>query len=196
MSANSPTCCFDIYSTITGIATVAVAVVALLYAVHSENRTQNRYRQDAQRQERLAAASVRPLLTTRINRRPEKREIVLMNVGLGPAMRIRPYFRKGNYESTRDVVSVLYTSHPFRYDYVLLFLDVEGMHVIQGDNLTILLVTRDNLTRQDFDSATIDQIFAAWDEAVSGLEIRFEYEDILGNNQSPYHWTVLSDIHT
>jgi hypothetical protein len=160
------------------------AIGALIFSVIADSRTQQRYRQDITRQERLAAANVRPLLGIQVTTGQGKKQIVLRNAGLGSALNIEASFTKDGGESRTDLYSVIsFWPSTVLLDEAATFISKENEQMLSGDEINIILLTREKVVQQGFDEETTSRIFGALNEALHGLEIVIRYEDVFGNKQ-------------
>jgi hypothetical protein len=140
-------------------------------------------------QKRLATASVRPLLTVETVDLPDRREISLLNTGLGTAMRVDPTFTKGTHESKTGIPEILDIPFSFDYDWDMHFDDREGSHLRAGGRWTLIRLTREYLGKQGLTPDTVDLIFKAYDKQVTGLKIAISYEDLFEKKQKEYRVT-------
>ena len=182
----------DLYSAILNFLTAIAALAAVVIAVFSENRAQKRFKQDTERQEKLAAANVRPMLTIDLDNRFEQRQISLRNQGLGTAQNIDLTFAKGNRQSKCRMIDAFDTTYDGPFDSCMRFGDKEENHLRPGGEYVLLLVTRKSLEQQGLSQKQekIDQIFEALDKQIDGLTIVVNCEDVLGNQQKEFHVTL------
>ncbi len=182
---------FDI-ATILNLLTAIAALSAVILAILSENRAQKRYKQDIERQEKLAAASVRPALTIDKDRIFTTTQIFLRNQGLGTAKSIDFTFTKNGRQSKCRIIDVFDPTYADPFDSVMSFYDKEQNHLRPGGEYVLFKITRENLEKQGITPEGIGRIFAELDKQIQGLTIVVNYEDVLGNQQKEFRITLTS----
>lgn len=163
--------------TVLGISSLIVALAALVFSIVS-------FRQQQERAERHARASVRPMLWIHSQGYIDLKSIQLSNHGLGPAIVRRVEFKKGTV-STNKMVELfnLTTDKPWAWE---AFVNLTTGRAIPAES-TIVLVKQslEHLVSQGIDEQTALRLLQAWQEQKSGIMVRIEYDDIYGNRMEP-----------
>lgn len=195
----------DYLSMIANLFSVIVAVAALGFAVYSQKLAAKQFNdgaklQEAQfnervkLQEKIATANVRPLLTVGQSPRATVAEainVVLFNDGLGPAAIKKVTFTRGK-ATGRSIPSVLDApDHPrsYSWDAYKEFSDA-GTYLRHGENFVLAALTLNNLKAQGFYGNTGQALIFDVENAIRGIKISIEFEDILGHKQPNFEATL------
>jgi hypothetical protein len=177
-------------SAILNALTAIAALSAVILATLSERRAQRRFKQSNEIQERIAAANIKPLLDMHPIVGPDERRVVLHNHGVGSAVIRKIIFTKGK-RSGNSIPSILVLENvkEFQWDYFERF--AEGATYLRGgDHLNLLILSGTSLKGDGLTHASIDEIFKKLKNAIVGTKISIEFEDVLGNKQPNYEYTI------
>jgi len=176
------------WSTILNLLTAIAALSAVILAVASEIRAQKRFKQGNEIQERIAAASIRPLLGVNVTRGFAEIKVTLRNEGLGTADMTEMAFRKGNRQGN-SLPSVLDPAIKFQWDSIVR-LGKQGAYLRPGKKLVLLFLSIDELKKQGIPDATIDQILESVGSQIKGVDMSIKFQDVLGNAQANFETTL------
>jgi hypothetical protein len=186
MTANQ----FDMPSILNLLSAIA-ALSAVVIAVLSEMRAQKRFKQGNEIQERIAAASQKPLLAINDHTVAGNRRITLENNGTGTAVITKIRFTKDT-RSGDSIPSILDIGGPdFEWDAAQRFSD-QSAFLRAGGRYVLLELSADRLRGQGFDNAKIQSIFESLTSEIKGIKVSFEVEDALGNKQPSFTITIPS----
>ena len=161
------------------------ALSAVIVAVLSQQHANKQFRQNIELQERIAAANIRPLLTTHYLSGSHLIEVALANAGLGTAVITHLAYSKDDRKGT-SMPSVL--DLPVELDYYdTLYGQDKYLQPREEDKLVIVSLTRDRLKKEGFREAEIRKVFRLVEEQISGVILDVDYEDVLGNRQPRFH---------
>ena len=176
--------------TTSAIATVVVAVTALVVALNAEQRSSARFQQQLDQADRTAKADLRPLLTIYTLVYLNKKGIVLANQGIGPAIITSVRISRGN--KTVDLLPELFDLSKLFNRAVAWddFTDIGAeTYVKSGEEVNLILLSTGNLGNQGFSARQQGTIMEEFANQTQGVSIRIEYEDILENKQEPHEET-------
>lgn len=161
------------------------ALSAVIIAILSQQRANRQFHQNIELQNRIAAANIRPLLTTHYESGSDWIEAALVNAGLGTAVITQLTLSKGDRKgcSILPVVDL-----PVELDCYDTFEGPEEyLQSGQDDKMVILSLSTDALKKQGFREAQIRKTFHLIEEQIGGVILDVDYEDVLGNKQPSLH---------
>jgi len=169
------------WQTVAAVASSAIGLAALIFSIVSFQRQQLRA-------ERLAVASVKPLLWLQRQGYVDMKSILLRNYGLGPAIIKQARFSKGG-RSTNKLVDLFDIRAPGRPSEGIMwetFVNLPEKRAIPAQGEVVLVKeSLEHLTGQGIDSKTGLALLAQWAKQAAGIEVDIEYADILGNRMEP-----------
>ena len=171
------------------MSSVIVAVGALILAWRADRRSQEQFTANLKLQQKIADANLQPQLTVHVEKPEDKRAIILMNEGLGPAKGVKVTYAKGDRQSMTNIADVMgMPSFPFRYhvDAVLHIVDAQGIPIGSGNHRDIFAVTRAHLLEQMLNEDQIHQLFDEIDSRLRGITIRITHSDGFGKEQPEF----------
>ncbi len=168
------------YSSIANFLAAIAALGAVIVAIRSEIRTQQRFDQANANQQRTNAASIKPYLM--IHRKLDGPvEVRLYNDGLGPAIIKKPTYTK-NGRSGESIPAVLDLGFKYRFGVFV----GESMALRPRDHLVLVSVTAEDLKKQNFDDKQIKECFRKANEELKGLKVSVPLEDMFQNKQPTF----------
>jgi len=174
--------------TVTGISSVAVAVLALIVAFFVENRNYTRFKQQLEQSKKIAEANVKPLLLVQSEVYENVKSINLANRGVGVAVITKIEFSRGG-GPVNNIVDLFEFKSNFAWDTFQEF-SVTQTYLSPGKQISLVRLTEKGLTTQGFDATQIRRILNDWQIQKSGIKICVEYQDVLGNQQNDYVVTL------
>jgi hypothetical protein len=170
---------------IAGILSVLIAVLAVIISLRLDNRSSTRFEREQKQAFDTAAATVKPLLAIETYNYKDEKAVVLANHGPGTAVMTRIMMARGNQ-------SVLNLAHLFQFQRKIVWNDfsffTQEIHYIRGNSQMFLLkLSQKNMVsaNDNMDSTQALQLLEEWERQLIGIQIRIEYEDVLGNRQKP-----------
>jgi len=169
---------------IASVASVVVAIVALFVAFRVERRNQLRFEEQIKQSRDIAIANMRPLITVRSQIYINHKGITLSNFGVGTAVITNIEFEKDGY-STHNLVELFDLGTEFKWD---TFWKFSGdKYILSADGkYQLVKLTSENLVEQGWSEEQAIELLSKWQEQKSGINVRVEYEDLLGNTLEPY----------
>jgi hypothetical protein len=168
--------------TVAAVASSVIALAALVFSIVSFQRQQVRA-------ERLAVASVRPLLWINRQRYVDLKAVQLRNYGLGPAIIRKASFTKDG-QSTNRLVDLLDIRPPGERSEGIVwetFVNLPERRAIPAQGEVVLIKeSLEHLTGQGIDEKTGLRLLAQFDAQASGIEVEIEFEDILGTRMEAF----------
>lgn len=153
------------------IASLMVALAALIFSILSFNRQQDRA-------EIHARASVKPLLSIRSQTYTDLKSILLFNYGVGPAIIKKAEFRRGpEGPPTNSIVKLFALDITWES-----FVNVVPNRAIPAEGEIVLIKqSLPHLQSQGFSQDEALSLLHRWQQQKTGIVVRIEYEDIYGN---------------
>lgn len=170
----------DYVTPLINLFSVIIAALALIFAVTSEKRAGRRYEESIRLQERIATASVRPLLTVHGDNTTNAIKIVLKNDGLGAAIITRFLFQRNGRE-TESIALLLDRAKQYGFDTSYVTSGKSTLAV--GKEIYLLVLTTSHLQEQGLSLPTIEEVFGLLEKEIVGVNLVLDYEDVLGNKQ-------------
>ncbi len=175
---------------IASILSGAAAIVAIWIAVQVERKTNERFAKQLEREEVLAEATIRPLLSIYASKFLDTKAITLRNYGLGTAIITSVLFtRKDGKEEKMLVTDLFDFPRPITWDYYWRFRE-KRYYLAAGEKLTLAKLTAKGLAEDGMAQAEITRILESLQQQMDGLKIQLEYQDVLGNQQEPCEVTL------
>lgn len=164
------------------VLTVIVAVSALIFSVVNENRNAKRFQTQIDQSDRIAKAQVRPILSVLRLGYKNMKGIKLINSGAGPAIiHVKSDIFCKNKKYSYNITELMQFEHNFSWnDY---FTVGENTFLKAGEEINLCLLTEGHLINQGISKNKAEKILQDFDEHKKGINIRIEYEDVLGNPQ-------------
>jgi len=163
------------WDTVAIIATVAVALAALLFSFFT-------FKSQLKQSERVARANIKPLLSMKSLNYSDLKSICINNYGIGPAVVTKAEFCRERSESTDRIVD-LFDLPVKNWD---TFTNLPPKRAIPEKAEVILVkLSLKRLLSDGVEEGKAFDLLKKWNEQKSGIEIKIEYEDILGNRQEP-----------
>jgi hypothetical protein len=178
----------DIIAIILSFLTAIAALSAVILAILTEIRAQKRFKQGNEIQEKIAASSVKPLLTVNESLGLNG-QVVLLNEGLGPAIMTEIVFRKDGRQGN-SIYSVFDPAFSFQWHLEYKEFTRGASYMSAGQRVNLLFFDIDDLRRQGLMPRTIDAAVRALSDQITGIEVSIHYEDVLGNRQPHYEATL------
>ena len=173
---------------VAGVASTLVAVTALYMSFRSERRSQLRFEDQLQQSREIAAANLKPLLIIRSQTYVNRKGITLVNGGVGTAVITDIEFSKDG-RSTRHLVELFDLEAGYMWDTFWRF-SGRKYYLRAGEKYQLVEMTVDGLLRQGCTEDQALKLLARWQKQKSGIKVRVEYEDLLGNSVEPYSDTL------
>lgn len=181
---------------IVSLASVVIALCALIFSIVSFNRQQARAEQQQTRSEKLSVDSVKPLLWLQCQSYTDIKSIQIRNYGLGPAVIKEARFTRGQ-NSTDNIVdlfnhlSFTETSPPQRIRWET-FINLPPRRAIppQGD-ISLIKQSLNNLRSQGLEEGTALERLRRIQRERRGINAHIEYLDIFGNEMEPLDLTLI-----
>ena len=178
---------------IAAIASVVVAVAALIFSILSFNRQQVRAEQQQLRSEKLATDSVKPLLWIQPQNYTNMKSIQLRNFGMGPAVIKLARFEKDG-RITDNVIKLF--SHlnsaedlGIRGVSWVTYVNLPPKRVIApGADISLVKQSLQSLRSQGVNEAAGLELLRRIQQQKKSIKIRIEYLDIFGNEMEPLEW--------
>ena len=178
----------EILETIAGAATVAVAVAALCVTFHVERRNQKRFDEQLKQSRQIAIANMKPLLTIHSQTYVNHKGITLANRGVGTAVITDIEFKKDG-RTTCNLVTLFNLGHDFMWDTYWKF-SGDKYYMAADGKYQLVELTGKNLVAQGWSERQALELLNKWQEQKSGIRVRVEYADLLGNAMDPYVTTL------
>jgi hypothetical protein len=181
-------------STATEVSTVIssiAAVIAILVALLVEWRTNKRFSRQLEREEKIAIANVKPILSVYPSKFINNKAVTLHNYGIGTAVITGISFSKGSKVEKVSLVNLFSLAENVAWDYFWNFRQ-DRYYVQPGQDIVLVKLTEENLMNQGFDQQEAEQILETWQKQMDGISIQINYEDILSNPQPIYRTTLVS----
>lgn len=156
---------------ISGIVSIAIALAALIFSIHSFNKQQDRA-------ETQAKGNVRPLLMMKSQKYIDVKSIEVANYGVGPAVvKTAKFYRIESENSTNDIVKLFDLEITWE-----IFTNLPSNRAIAPQEKIVLVgQSSDHLKSQGFTDERSLQLLKKWQEQKAGIKVEIEYLDILGN---------------
>ena len=175
-----------ILDTVQGVAallSVVIACIAIYLSIQTERRTRERFRLSQELQTKIATANIRPILRIKKLMYEDVRGVVLSNSGLGTAIITEISFLRGSQE-TRFLPELFRFEEPFAWDTYWRFGPWQ-YYLSPDESFTLVKLSLDRLLKQGLPEQTALSILGSLRDQLEGISLRFEYEDVLGNEQEP-----------
>ena len=164
------------------IASVVVAVAALIFSVKSFNRQQNRADEQQARAEKLARDNAKPILWVEGLDYIDMKGVQLRNQGLGPAIIKMATFEKGG-TSTDNLVDLFASLGGAAWvTYIRL---PPKFAINEGASISLIRQSLENLRGQGFKDRSGLNLLSRIQNERKGIRVRIEYLDIFGNEMEP-----------
>jgi hypothetical protein len=173
---------------LTAIASVVVAVAALVFSVISFNRQQGRADEQQARAEKLAIDSVKPLLWIQGQNYTNLKSVQLRNHGLGPAViKLARFERDGvSTDNLIDLFSVAGGTAAW-----VTYVNLPPKRVVAaGADISLIKQSLEHLLNQGVSDASAARILDRIQETKKGIKVHIEYLDIFGNDIEPLDFTI------
>ena len=172
-----------------GIFAILVAVVALLVALIVEWRTHRRFEEQLRREEELALASMKPLISVYPSKFADCKAITLCNHGPGTAIITSvEYERKGDRESQAITKMFKLPGNPV-WDYYWVFRQ-PVYYLPPFEKRELVKLTAAGLAEDKLSERQILKLLDTMEEQMSGLRITIKYTDLLGRCQPDYDYCL------
>ena len=168
------------------IASVIVAIAALIFSIVSFKRQQDRADQQQKRAEKLAVDSAKPLLWIQGQNYTHFKSVQLRNHGLGPAVIKLARFKKG-VVTTNNLVKLF---SPLGANW-LTYVDLPPKRVIAANaDISLIKASLEHLRGQGIDDESAFEILERIQKEKKGIEVYIEYLDIFGNEMDPFDFVI------
>jgi hypothetical protein len=191
----------DTIQAIAGASSAVAAIIAIWLATRGEDRTQQRFQQQLDRDKEIAQWNLKPLLDVYQTNHQDHKAITLVNYGLGPAkITAKPSFEKDGrvkHEKLSDLIEsslrefetkygkpkkpARWKSWAFRQDTYV---------VGSGQELPLFDWKEEKLLEQGFDGKVAESILRECREQLTNITIDIPYADILGDQQKPLKYKI------
>jgi hypothetical protein len=168
------------------VASVAVAIAALGYAVHSEKRAAKQALELQERAEAHSRLLHAPALAMHTLIFGGKRGIVLDNNGIGPSKIKSALFERDGRRSAAKVTDVL--DFPPAVQHVDNYRNFSGPNTIvpPGGQIVILMLTHKLLTEElGLSTDEAESVMNDLGRQIAETQITIQHEDLLGTPQTP-----------
>jgi hypothetical protein len=169
--------------TIAALASVILAIVALVVGLRAEKRSSDRFQAQLEQSERIAKANVRPLLSVYTLKYEDRKGILLANHGVGTAVVTSMNISKAEKEVT-NIAKLFQFPSAIAWDDFYRFGETTALRA--GDEIQLALLTAEGLMSQGYSREEAMRLLKDFETQNLGIEIRIEYEDVLGNKQKTY----------
>lgn len=173
---------------IASIVSMVVAIVALFVAFRVERRNQLRFDDQLKQSRKFAIANMKPLITIQSQIYINRKGITLSNFGVGTAVITNIEFEKGGY-STRSLVELFDLGTEFMWDTFWKF-SGDKYYIPANGRRQLVELTSKNLVKQEWSEDEAIALLAKWQAQKAGINVRIEYEDLIGNTLEPYITTL------
>ena len=174
---------------ICGIFSGAAAIVAIVIAMLVERRTNQRFSQQLQREETLAIANLKPLISVYPSKFIDHKAITLCNYGLGTAVITDVTFSKGDIVEKKALFKLFSFPQQIIWDYYWIFRE-KRYYIQAGQKIKLLELTEKGLAEDGRGKKEIQEILESLQQQMGGVKINIECSDILGNKQDVYEITL------
>jgi len=173
---------------IAGIATLMVAVISIVIALRAEKRNHDRFLTELNLSRDLAAASIRPLLSVYSQVEGGRRNVILVNRGIGPAVVTSFVMKKGDksVQNMKDLFDIGDDRLWARWRR----LPREKFVLSPGQEIVLVRLTKEYLVAHGITEEAADTLLDNWTQQKTGIEVCFNYEDALGTIQDAYTRTL------
>lgn len=178
----------EIIQIIANIASVIVAVGALIVAFCIERRNQLRFNDQLKQSREIAIANMKPLLTIHPKSYIDHKGIALANRGVGTAVITDIEFEKDGC-TTRSLVELFDLGPGFMWDTFWKF-SSDKYYLPANEKYQLVKLTTERLVAQGLSDKSALELLVKWQEQKSGIKVRVEYTDLLGNALDPYLTTL------
>lgn len=161
------------WGAVSGVSSAVIALSALGFSIVSFNAQQKRAERDAR-------AAVKPLLWVQSQVYEDLKSVRLANHGVGPAIIKLAIFEKGDKRSNR-LVDLFDLSITWETFIPLL----AGRAIPAQSELLLVRESLTHLVNQGHTPPEARSILRSWQAQKTGISVRIEYEDILGNPMEP-----------
>jgi hypothetical protein len=173
---------------ITSGLSVILAITAAIIAVRTEIRAQKRFETDLKHQEKLTAASIKPIVAIFTSEFMNNKGIILSNAGTGTAVITFIEFSKNN-RTAKSMPMLFNLPGDFKWDNYWSF--GENKHYLKdGISIDLIRLSSQNLREQLLGEDEIERLLNSWQAQMYGITIKIKYEDMLGNSQEEYTRTL------
>ena len=172
---------------IAGVASIIVAVAALVVAIRSERRAKQQFEEQLAYQEKIAIANIKPLVSILQSKYLSLQSVKLRNDGVGTAVIKNISINKGNQAVELRMAELFkFPNHePFAWDRYIV-LRGEPIHLQTGNSVTLIEISEGNLVQQEIGREDARAIIHSFQKQTEGIMITVDYEDVLGNPQDQY----------
>lgn len=167
---------------------VVVAAFAVILAIRAEFRASQRFRAEIELQKQVAEANIKPILAVFTSEFLNNKGIVLTNAGIGTAIITNINFSRGD-KTVKSMPYLFDFPSKVIWDYFWTFGE-RAHYLVAGKSIDLIRLTADHLIEHGFSEDKADEILNSMQEQMSGIGIKVEYEDILGNKQKIYERTL------
>jgi hypothetical protein len=165
----------------TALASAAIALVALGFSFFT-------FRRQESRAERLARGNVRPYLDVGSRYFVDLKTISIANQGVGPAIIRRAIFTKCG-TSTHRIVELFDLPGDFLWEFFAAL--QPGRAIRAQEEFVLVKQSLGHLESQGIPSEQGLQLLREFDQQQCGIQVRVEFEDILGNVMDVYECELL-----
>ena len=123
------------------------------------------------------------MLSSEYDNSEDTRGQILANRGLGTATNVQATFTKGELQSNIRLYDVLKLPANVVLDSSMEFRS--PAHLASGQKFDLIRLRRATLELRGRTPTEISEIFAACDREIKSVLIRFDYQDLFGNKQTP-----------
>ena len=163
----------DIFTTITAIAAVFVAIISLRLTIKTK-------KDSIKLTEIIATNNVKPLISSIRHKNKKFCGVKIENFGMGTAV-IKGIELKKSGNQTKDFRKLFSIPENIWTDWSN-FME-EEYYLKSGEVRFLGKIKKIDVEKMELNYEEISNHF---DEELSGIEIKFEYEDVFGNKQNPY----------
>ena len=171
----------DMIQTIVGALSAFAALAAVIVAVCSERRNQRRFDEQLRESRELAQANVKPLLSVSSQTYADLKSVRLINRGIGSAVITKVEFSRGQQRTT-DLVDLFQINGEFSWE-TFRRLPKSRFFVAPNETIDLVKLSAPHLHGQGVSEQETISILAQWQQQKSGIHVRLEYGDVLGNPQ-------------
>lgn len=172
----------NIIQALVGIAAIVIAILAMIISMNTENRNQKKFDQQLEREEKLALAKIKPLLSIKTLNYTNHKAIILINHGSGTAVIREISFSKGEKEDQKIITNLFKVPANLKWDTFRVF-DANKHFLREGEEVNIIDLSEPGLILQDYTREGALKVLTSIQQQWNGIKISVEYEDVLGNPQ-------------
>ena len=180
---------------IVNLASVVIALAALVFSIVTFNRQQARAEKQQARAEKLAVDSVKPLLWIQSQKYTDMKSIQIRNYGLGPAIIKVARFERGQ-NVTNNIVE-LFNHLSFTDDLPAqrvrweTFVDLPSKRAIPpGGDIPLIRQSLKNLRSQGMEEEAGLELLRRFQRVKEDIRVHIEYVDVFGDEMEPLDFTL------